>query len=86
VPVVMSIPLALVGRGEDCDFQLNHDRVADMACILALTNGLLLLRDLNTGSIRVNGQLVRRAVLLNNNVLSIAGIQFQVCREEESDE
>jgi hypothetical protein len=47
---------------------------------------MLLLRDQGPGSIRVNAQLVRRAVLLNNDVVSIAGIPFQVRCEEEMDE
>jgi pSer/pThr/pTyr-binding forkhead associated (FHA) protein len=81
-PIILSIPIAIVGRGEECDFRLEDERVADMHCVLALSDGLLLLRDLGTGSIRVNGQPVRKVVLLPNSILDIAGVRFEVRYED----
>jgi pSer/pThr/pTyr-binding forkhead associated (FHA) protein len=50
-----------------------------MHCILVKTDGLLLLRDLgSTNGTRVNGTRVRRAALLPNDQLSIAGFKFRV--------
>jgi pSer/pThr/pTyr-binding forkhead associated (FHA) protein len=78
-PIDVSKDLTLVGRKEDCDLRLNHKSVSKMHCILVKTDGLLLLRDLgSTNGTRVNGQRVRRAALLPNDQLSIAGYKFKV--------
>jgi hypothetical protein len=50
--------------------------------VLALIDDWLLLRDLDTDSIHVNGQRVRRAVLLANDRLAIAGCEFRVHYEQ----
>jgi hypothetical protein len=47
-------------------------------CVLALADGLVLLRDLETGCVRVNAQPVRRAVLLHGGRLSLAGQDYEV--------
>ena len=71
--------LTLVGRQEDCDLCLKHKSVSKMHCVIVKTDGLLLLRDLgSTNGTRVNGQRVRRAALLPNDQLSIAGFKFRV--------
>src|SRR5436309_989142 len=71
--------LTLVGRKEECDLRLDHKSVSKMHCVLVRTDGLLLLRDLgSTNGTRVNGQRVRRAALLPNDHLSIAGFKFRV--------
>ena len=71
--------LTLVGRKEDCDLRLNHKSVSKMHCLIVKTDGLLLLRDLgSTNGTRVNGQRVRRAALLPNDQLAIAGRKFRV--------
>ena len=50
-----------------------------MHCVIVKTDGLLLLRDLgSTNGTRVNGQRVRRAALLPNDELTIAGYKFRV--------
>jgi predicted component of type VI protein secretion system len=77
-PFVMTFPIALVGRKEDCDWQLDAEGIAELHCVLVLADDMLLLRDLDTGTIRVNGQRVRRAVLLANDILDIAGSRFRV--------
>jgi pSer/pThr/pTyr-binding forkhead associated (FHA) protein len=71
--------LTLVGRKEDCDLRLPHKSVSKMHCVIVKTDGLLLLRDLgSTNGTRVNGQRVRRAALLPNDLLSIASFKFRV--------
>ena len=71
--------LTVVGRKEDCDVRLDHKSVSKMHCVIVKTDGLLLLRDLgSTNGTRVNGQRIRRAALLPNDQLSIAGYKFKV--------
>jgi hypothetical protein len=81
-PFVVTLPMTLVGAKEGCDLQVEGEGVAPLCCVLALADDLLLLRDLDTGSIRVNGQRVRRAVLLANDRLAIAGREFRVHYEQ----
>src|SRR5436190_3569828 len=78
-PVEVVKELTLVGRKEECDLRLDHKSVSKMHCVLVKTDGLLLLRDLgSTNGTRVNGQRVRRAALLPDDQLSIAGYKFTV--------
>src|ERR1700743_1213265 len=71
--------LTLFGRGEDSDVRLDHKSVSKMHCVIVKTDGLLLLRDLgSTNGTRVNGQRVRRAALLPNDQVTIAGFKFRV--------
>jgi pSer/pThr/pTyr-binding forkhead associated (FHA) protein len=71
--------VTLVGRKEDCDLRLDHKSVSKLHCIIVKTDGLLLLRDLgSTNGTRVNGQRVRRAALLPNDQVTIAGYAFRV--------
>jgi pSer/pThr/pTyr-binding forkhead associated (FHA) protein len=78
-PIEINKDLTLVGRKDDCDLCLNHKSVSKMHCVIVKTDGLLLLRDLgSTNGTRVNGQRVRRAALLPNDQVSIAGFKFKV--------
>jgi predicted component of type VI protein secretion system len=71
--------LTLVGRKDECDLRLDHKSVSKMHCVIVKTDGLLLLRDLgSTNGTRVNGQRIRRAALLPNDQLTIAGYKFRV--------
>src|SRR5438309_3860305 len=71
--------LTLVGRKEDCDLRLDHKSVSKMHCVIVKTDGLLLLRDLgSTNGTRVNGQRVRRAALMPEDELTIAGFKFRI--------
>jgi pSer/pThr/pTyr-binding forkhead associated (FHA) protein len=71
--------MTLVGRKDDCDLRLPHKSVSKMHCVIVKTDGLLLVRDLgSTNGTRVNGQRVRRAALLPNDLLSIASFKFRV--------
>jgi pSer/pThr/pTyr-binding forkhead associated (FHA) protein len=78
-PVDITRDLTLVGRKEDCDLRLDHKSVSKMHCVIVKTDGMLLLRDLgSTNGTRVNGQRVRRAVLLPNDQVNIASYKFRV--------
>src|SRR5271155_3166149 len=71
--------LIVVGRKEECDLRLDHKSVSKMHCIIVKTDGLLLLRDLgSTNGTRVNGQRVRRAALLPNDLLAVAAQKYRV--------
>jgi pSer/pThr/pTyr-binding forkhead associated (FHA) protein len=78
-PVDIARDLTLVGRKEECDLRLDHKSVSKMHCVIVKTDGLLLVRDLgSTNGTRVNGQRVRRAALLPDDQLAIAGYKFRV--------
>src|SRR5262245_27585761 len=78
-PITIVKDLTLVGRKEECDLRLDHKSVSKLHCVLVKTDGLLLLRDLgSTNGTRVNGQRVRRAALLPNDQVMIAGFKFRV--------
>jgi pSer/pThr/pTyr-binding forkhead associated (FHA) protein len=78
-PVELTRDLSVVGRKEDCDLRLDHKSVSKQHCVLAQTDGTVLLRDLgSTNGTRVNGTRVRRAVLLPNDVVAFAGFKFRV--------
>jgi pSer/pThr/pTyr-binding forkhead associated (FHA) protein len=71
--------LILVGRDEDCDVRLDHKSISKFHCVIAKTDGLLLIRDLgSTNGTRVNGQRVRRAALLPNDTLAVANLKYQI--------
>src|SRR5437667_8135429 len=84
-PIDLTKDMILVGRKEECDVRLDHKSVSKMHCVFVKTDGLLLLRDLgSTNGTRVNGTRVRRAALLPNDQVTIAGFKFRVTFGPES--
>src|SRR5713101_8081148 len=78
-PIEIVKDLTLVGRREDCDLRLEHKSVSKTHCVIVKTDGMLMLRDLgSTNGTRVNGQRVRRAILLPDDQLNIASYKFRV--------
>ena len=71
--------LTLIGRDEDCDVRFEQKSISKLHCVIAKTDGLLLIRDLgSTNGTRVNGQRVRRAALLPNDTLAVANVKYRV--------
>ena len=78
-PVDLVKDLTVIGRNEDCDIRLDHKSISKVHCVLAKTDGLVLVRDLgSTNGTRVNGQRVRRAALLPNDHLSVANFRYRL--------
>lgn len=78
-PIDLVKDLSLVGREEGCDVRLPYKSVSKLHCVIVKTDGLLLLRDLGSSNgTRVNGQRVRRAALLPNDVVAFASRKYQV--------
>ncbi len=78
-PIDIDLPVVLVGSAEGCDVRLQDRTVADLHAVIVQTENLLLLRDLHSADgTRVNGEQVRRAVLLPNDVLHIGRLRFRV--------
>lgn len=78
-PIDLARELTLVGRREDCDLRLDHKSVSKQHCVLVRTEGVLIVRDLgSTNGTRVNGQRVRRAVLVPDDTLAVASARFRV--------
>jgi pSer/pThr/pTyr-binding forkhead associated (FHA) protein len=78
-PIDIVKDLTLVGRREDCDLRLEHKSVSKTHCVIVKSDGMLMLRDLgSTNGTRVNGQRVRRAMLLPDDQLHIASYKFKV--------
>jgi pSer/pThr/pTyr-binding forkhead associated (FHA) protein len=71
--------MTLLGRDGDCDIKLEHKSVSKLQCVLVMTDGVVLVRDLgSTNGTRVNGQRVRRAALLPNDTLAVANVRYLV--------
>lgn len=78
-PIELDRDVTVVGRNPSCDLQLEHKTVSKIHCVLVRTDGLVLLRDLgSTNGTRVNGQRVRRAALMPDDEISVAGFRFRL--------
>lgn len=79
-PITIDKDVTVVGRqSEHCDIVLDRKSVSKIHCILAKTDGLLFVRDLDsTNGTKVNGQRIIRGALLPGDQLSFAGEKFRV--------
>src|SRR2546427_13013031 len=78
-PIELQKDLSLGGRKDDCDLRLEHKSVSKLHCVIVKTDGMLMLRVLgSTNGTRVNGQRVRRAILLPDDQLHIASYKFRI--------
>ncbi len=78
-PIELEKELTVVGRNDDCDVRIEHKSVSKLHCVLVRTSGLVLVRDLgSTNGTRVNGQRVRRAALLPNDLVGIASFRYRM--------
>lgn len=82
-PIELQRELTLVGRSDECDLKLDHKSVSKLHCVLFCDGAQVIVRDLgSTNGTRVNGQRVRRAPLVTDDQLGIAGCSFRVVVEE----
>lgn len=79
-PITIQKDVTIVGRQpEHCDIVLDRKSVSKIHCILAKTDGLLFVRDLDsTNGTKVNGQRIIRGALLPGDQLAFAGEKFRV--------
>lgn len=77
-PVELTRDVMIVGRKDDCDLHIDHKSISKQHCVLAVSDGLVFVRDLgSTNGTRVNGQRIRRAAMVPNDVVSFAARKFQ---------
>ncbi len=78
-PIELDKELTLLGRDEDCDIRFEQKSISKLHCVIVKMDGVLLLRDLgSTNGTRINGQRVRRAAILPNDILALANVKFRV--------
>ena len=79
-PVTIDKDVTVVGRqSEHCDLVLTRKSVSKIHCVIAKTDGLLFVRDLDsTNGTKVNGQRIVRGALLPGDQLAFAGEKFKV--------
>jgi pSer/pThr/pTyr-binding forkhead associated (FHA) protein len=79
-PVTIEKDVTIVGRqAEHCDLVLSRKSISKIHCIIAKTDGLLFVRDLDsTNGTKVNGQKIVRGALLPGDILAFAGEKFKV--------
>jgi pSer/pThr/pTyr-binding forkhead associated (FHA) protein len=79
-PITIEKDVTIVGRqAEHCDIVLDRKSVSKIHCIIARTDGLLFVRDLDsTNGTKVNGQRIIRGALLPGDQLAFAGEKFRV--------
>ena len=78
-PIELGRAVALIGRGEACDVRITDPTLSKRHCVLAETDGMVLVRDLGSkNGVRVNGKRVRRGVLFPGDQLSVADYHFKL--------
>lgn len=79
-PITIEKDVTVVGRqAEHCEIVLTRKSVSKIHCIIARTDGLLFVRDLDsTNGTKVNGQRIIRGALLPGDQLAFAGEKFRV--------
>jgi len=79
-PITIDKEITIVGRqAEHCDIVLTRKSVSKIHCVIARTDGLLFVRDLDsTNGTKVNGQRIIRGALLPGDQLAFAGEKFKV--------
>lgn len=79
-PITIDKEVTVVGRqAEHCDIVLSRKSVSKIHSVIARTDGLLFVRDLDsTNGTKVNGQRIIRGALLPGDQLAFAGEKFKV--------
>lgn len=85
-PVELAKDLILIGRNDDADLRIDHKSISKLHCVLVRSDGLVLARDLgSTNGTRVNGQRIRRAAILPNDIVSFANFRYRLKIGDEPD-
>lgn len=67
----------LIGRSEECDIQIDSQKVSRKHCCIALLNGILLARDLgSTNGIKINGKKVNEGAVNPGDELTIGSHNY----------
>lgn len=67
----------LIGRSEECDIQIDSQKVSRKHCCLAMLNGILLARDLgSTNGIKINGKKVTEGSINPGDELTIGNNNY----------
>ena len=78
--------ITLIGRNDNCDVRFDTKSVSKLHCVLVVTDGLVLIRDLgSTNGTRVNGKRIRRGALLPNDHIAIATYRYRLKFGEGAD-
>jgi pSer/pThr/pTyr-binding forkhead associated (FHA) protein len=77
--IALDKPIVLIGRDADCDVRIESAKVSRRHCCIALVNGQLVVRDLeSTNGTYVNGARVQETRLATNDQLGIANMRYVV--------
>lgn len=78
-PIPIRRDLTIVGRRESCDVRVDHASLSKRHCVIARTDGLLMVRDLaSTNGTKVNVQKIYWAALLPNDRLTLRKYKFRI--------
>jgi hypothetical protein len=84
---VISKPLTTVGRGEDCDIQLNDRSVSRMHCEIIYEKDSAIIRDMNSqNGIRVNGRDTYEQELQDYDQIDIASVRLVIRKPKKEEE
>jgi len=84
--IPLNVKKFLVGREQDCHLRPNSDMVSRHHCVFVIDDYGVRLRDLgSTNGTRVNGELVRTEILLNDgDQISIGKLDLQFCLRQDA--
>jgi predicted component of type VI protein secretion system len=84
--IPLNVKKFLVGREQDCHLRPNSDMVSRHHCVFVIDDYGVRLRDLgSTNGTRVNGELIRTEVLLNDgDQISIGKLDLQFCLRQSA--
>lgn len=72
-------PITLIGRSEECDWQLNSTKISRRHCVIANIEGRIVIRDLDsTNGVRINGERQNSAELHHGDELTIGNFLYRV--------
>jgi pSer/pThr/pTyr-binding forkhead associated (FHA) protein len=77
--ITLKLGVNRIGRSPDCDFQIAHDTVSSLHCELVLSDGGVILRDLeSTNGTFVEGRRVREVKLVDGQTIRVGDVELLV--------